>query len=288
MNMKRMAFSVSFPPITLVLLSIGSTQVGSAFAKALFQQAGPAGVVLLRVGFAAAILFLLWRPQWRSQVRIHLWLLILFGLSLAFMNFAFYAAIERIPIGVAVALEFIGPLGVAVVNSRRRLDVLWVVLAGVGIGLLSPIGGFILDLWGIALALLAGSLWAAYIILSARTGQALAGGEGLAWAMAIGAFVLLPVGIAAEGTSLLQPQLLFSGFGVALLASAIPYSLELEALRSLPVQVFGVLLSLEPVAAAIAGFVILGERLEFRAMVAILLVTIAAAGAARFSGRSQI
>ena len=273
--MKRIASSVSLPPTSLVLLSIGSTQLGSAFAKALFEEAGPAGVVLLRVGFAAAILFLLWRPQWRGQVQTNLWLLVLFGLSLALMNFSFYAAIERIPIGVAVALEFIGPLGVAVTNSRRPLDLLWVLLAGVGIVLLTPIGGFILDLWGVALALLAGSLWAAYILLSARTGQALAGGEGLAWAMAIGAFVLLPVGIVAEGASLLQPNLLLSGFGVALLASAVPYSLELEALRSL--------LSLEPVAAAIAGFIILRETLEFQAMAAILLVTIAAAGAARFS-----
>ena len=284
--MKQIASSVSLPPTSLVLLSVGSTQLGSAFAKALFQQAGPAGVVFLRVGFAAAVLFLLWRPQWRSEVRTNLWLLMLFGLSLAFMNFSFYAAIERIPIGVAVALEFVGPLGVAVANSRRRLDLLWVLLAGVGIVLLTPFGGFILDGWGVVLALLAGGLWAAYILLSVRTGQALAGGEGLAWAMAIGAFVLLPIGIAAEGASLLQPSLLFAGFGVALLGSAIPYSLELEALRSLPVQVFGVLLSLEPVAAAIAGFIILGERLEFRAMVAILLVTIAAAGAARFSKHS--
>ena len=161
-------------------------------------------------------------------------------------------------------------------------------LAGVGIILLTPIGGFDLDFWGVALALLSGSLWAAYILLSVRTGQALAGGEGLAWAMAIGAVALAPVGIAAEGASLLQPQVWLPGLGVALLSSAIPYSLELEALRSLPVQVFGVLLSLEPVAAAIAGFIILGETLEFRAIAAILLVTIAAAGTARFSKRSQI
>lgn len=274
---------MSLPPSSCLLLSIGSTQLGAAFAKGLFQQAGPAGVVVLRVGFTAAILFLLCRPQWRNQVRVNLWLLILFGLSLVFRNFSFYAAIERIPIGVAAGLEFIGPLGLAVANSRRRLDLLWILLAGVGIVLLTPTGGFILDMWGVALALLSGGFAAAYILLSARTGQALAGGEGLAWAMAIGAFVLLPVGITVEGASLLQPHLLLSGFGVALLASVIPCSLELEALRSLPVQAFGVLLSLEPVAAAIAGFIVLGERLEFRAMVAILLVTMAAAGASRFS-----
>ncbi|MDJ0702850.1 MAG: EamA family transporter [Leptolyngbyaceae cyanobacterium MO_188.B28] len=288
MNLKRLPSSVSLPPLSLVLLAIGSTQIGSASAKALFQEAGPAGVVFLRVGFAAAFLFLLWRPQWRSQVRDHLGLLILFGLALALMNFSFYAAIDRIPVGIAVALEFIGPLGLAIVKSRRVLDILWVLLAGAGIVLLTPIGGFALDLWGVGLALLSGCLWAAYILLSVRTGRALAGEEGLAWAMAIGALVLAPVGIAAEGATLLQPQVWLPGLGVALLSSAIPYSLELEALRSLPIQVFGVLLSLEPVAAAIAGFLILGETLEFRAIAAILLVTIAAAGTARFSRRSQI
>lgn len=279
MNAKK---PISLPPTSLVFLSIGSTQMGAAIAKSLFQEMSPAGVVLMRVGFAALLLFLLWRPRWRDQVRLNGLLLILFGFSLALMNFSFYAALDRIPLGIAVALEFLGPLGVAIANSRQKLDLLWVALAGIGIALLAPLGGFTLDLWGVLLALIAGGFWAAYILLSARTGRALAGGEGLAWAMAAGALLLLPVGVLAEGTALLQPHLLAIGFGVAVLSSALPYSLELEALRSLPVQVFGVLLSLEPVAAAIVGFIVLGETLEVRAIIAIVLITIAAAGAARF------
>lgn len=170
-----------------------------------------------------------------------------------------------------------------IANSHNRLDFLWALLAGTGIILLTPIGEFALDPVGLILALLAGGFWAAYILLSAQTGRVFPGGAGLAWAMAIGTLLLFPIGIFTEGQALLQPHLLAIGFGVALLSSAIPYSLELEALRSLSVQVFGVLLSLEPVAAAVAGFFVLGETLSFRAITAILLVTIAAAGASRFS-----
>lgn len=272
---------IALPPTSLVLLAVATTQVGSAFAKSLFQVMGPTGVVLMRVGFAAVMLMVLWRPKLRAQVWQHSRLLLAFGLSLALMNLTFYLAINRIPIGIAVAVEFIGPLGVAVANSRRGLDVVWVGLAAAGIGLLTPIGGFELDMGGVGLALLAGACWAIYILLSARTGRALAGGEGLAWAMVVGALALLPLGIAAEGMALLQPKLLAMGAGVALLSSAIPYSLELEALRTLPMQVFGVLLSLEPAAAAVAGWLVLGETLSVRSMIAIALVTIAAAGSSR-------
>jgi len=266
-------------PNLLVLLSIASTQLGSAIAKSLFESLSPAAIVFLRVGFAAIVLLLLWRPPLKKIDRTHYKALILFGLSLALMNFTFYLAIERIPIGVAVALEFIGPLGLAIVNSRRWLDVVWVVLAAIGIILLAPIGGLVFDPIGIGLALTAGGLWATYILLSAKVGQALPGGTGLAYAMTIAAIVLLPVGIAAGGTALLNPYFLLLGLGVALLSSALPYSLELEALRRMPVRVFGVLLSLEPVAAALMGFLILRETLELRAIVSIFLVTIAAAGA---------
>lgn len=275
-------------PNVLVLLSIVSTQLGSAIAKRLFEQLNPFAVVFLRVGFAALVLLILWRPSWRAVNRSAYLVLVLFGLALALMNLTFYLAIERVPIGIAVALEFIGPLGVAVCNSRRWLDALWVSLAAIGIILLAPItNDLALDPTGIALALTAGGFWAAYILLSARVGQALPGGTGLAWAMTIGAVVLLPVGVVAGGVALLSPQLLLIGFGVALLSSALPYSLELEALRRMPVRVFGVLLSLEPVAAALMGFLVLRETLELRAIIAIMLVTIAAAGAARFSGQTQ-
>lgn len=278
--MKSLA-SKTLSPTNLVLLSIGSTQLGSALAKSLFSEIEPVGMVLLRVGFAAIMLFVFWKPSWRRELLTHFSVLALFGLSLALMNFCFYAAIARIPIGIAVALEFIGPLGLSVARSHRRLDWLWAMLAAIGIILLAPIGDFALDLIGILFALLAGSFWAAYIVLSARTGRAIAGGEGLAWAMAIAALVLMPWGIAFTGAALLQPKILLLGMGVALLSSAIPYSLELEALRSLPMSIFGILLSLEPVVAAIIGFLLLGETLQLRAIIAIILVAIAAAGAAR-------
>lgn len=270
-------------PTVLVLLSIISTQLGSAIAKQLFAQINPYAVVFLRVGFAALLLLVLWRPNWRQVNRATAPTLILFGLSLALMNLSFYLAIERVPIGIAVALEFIGPLGVAVAHSRRWLDALWVALAAIGIALLTPIGGGLaLDPVGVGLALTAGALWATYILLSVKVGKALPGGAGLALAMTIGAVVLLPIGIGAGGAQLLSPHLLLIGLGVALLSSALPYSLELEALRWMPVQVFGVLLSVEPMAAALMGFLVLRETLSLQAMVAVGLVTIAAAGAAKF------
>jgi inner membrane transporter RhtA len=273
------------PPISLVLLSIVSTQLGSALAKSLFQVMSPAGVVLLRVGFAAILLLLWWRSHLKGNFCAHWRTLTLFGLSLGLMNLSFYLAIERIPIGVAVALEFLGPLGVAVFNSRRRLDWLWVMLAAIGIFLLAPIHGFVIDLTGIGFALVAGSFWASYIILAKRVGAVLSGGAGLALAMAIATLILLPIGIWTEGMALLQPDRWLPGVGVALLSSAIPYSLELSALRYIPVQLFGILLSLEPMTAALMGFLVLGETLNTQAMMAIVLITIAAAGASRFTTR---
>jgi inner membrane transporter RhtA len=211
-----------------------------------------------------------------------------FGLSLAAMNFAFYSALERIPLGVAVTLEFVGPLGVAVVGSRRALDVLWVVMAAAGILLLAdPFTGSGTDAGGAALALLAGAFWAAYIVLSARAGQAFSGGSGLTLAMVVASAVVLPFGIAEGGSDLLGAEVLLVGAGVAMLSSAVPYSLELEALRRLPAHVFGVLMSLEPGMAAVVGFVILGEVLGVREVAAIGLVVAASAGAARSAGAGQ-
>lgn len=270
-------------PTVLVLLSIASTQLGSAIAKSLFEQLNPFAVVLLRVGFAAIVLLLVWRPRWRTIPSSTYSSLILFGLALALMNLSFYLAIERVPIGIAVALEFIGPLGVAVFNSRRWKDVLWVALAALGILLLAPIGEMRVDVIGFLLALTAGAFWAAYILLSVRVGQALPGGVGLALAMMCGAVCLLPVGIAFGEMHSLTPYLLIVGIGVSLLSSVLPYSFELEALRWMPVQIFGILLSLEPVAAAGIGFIVLGETLKIRAVIAVLLITIAAAGATRYS-----
>lgn len=281
--MNRMSSVPPLPPTSLVFLSISVAQLGSAVAKSLFTVLSPMGMVFLRVGFAALLLLILWRKELVGNLRSNYGVLILFGLSLALMNLSFYMSIERIPLGIAVTLEFIGPLGVAIVNSRRLLDMLWVLLAAIGIILLAPVAGLNLDLVGVALALFAGSFWAAYILFSAKVGQLFPGGRGLALAMAVAAIVLLPMGVLAGGSTLLKPNVLLMGFGVAMLSSAIPYSLELEALRFLPVRVFGVLMSLQPVAAALMGFLLLGETLNLRAIMAILLVSVAAAGTSRFA-----
>ncbi|MGB3202483.1 MAG: EamA family transporter [Nodosilinea sp.] len=266
------------PAPTLVIAAIASTQLGSTLAKSLFGQVGPLGMVLLRVGLSALVLVAWCRPRWRGHLRQDYRLLVAFGLSLAVMNALFYCAIARIPIGVAVALEFSGPLTVALLHSRRWLDGLWVALAAVGIVLLSPLNTPALDGLGVVLALLAGVAWGSYIVLSARMGQAFRGGEGLALSMVVGALVLLPIGVIADGQALLSPSILLLGLGVALLASTLPYTLEMAALRRMPVNVFGVLMSLEPAIAAGLSFLWLGETLTLTMVGAIGLVTLAAAG----------
>jgi inner membrane transporter RhtA len=270
------------PPTLLVLASIASVQFGAAFAKTLFDELGAGGTVFVRTLVAAIVLALIWRPRLAGHSRGDLGLALVFGLVLAAMNFCFYSSIERIPLGIAVTFEFVGPLGVAVFGSRRPLDLIWVVLAAAGILLLSDLGsGGGLDRLGVALALFAGVLWAAYILLSARMGRAFPGGAGLALAMVVATVPLAPVGIADGGSQLLVPEVLLAGVAVGLLGSAIPYALELEALRTMPVGVFGVLMSLEPAVAALAGFVVLDEGLVTRELVAIALVVAASAGAAR-------
>jgi inner membrane transporter RhtA len=268
------------PPVALVLGAISSVQFGAALAKTLFDEIGAGGTVFIRVVFAALVLALIWRPRVTSLGRREALLAVLFGLTLAGMNLAFYSALDRIPLGITVTLEFVGPLGVAVAGSRGALDLLWVGLAAAGILLLSDFGSGDLDGVGVALALLAGCLWAAYILLSARVGRVFPGGSGLALAMVIAAVLLCPVGVAEAGADLLVPWILAAGAAVAILSSAIPYSLELEALRRMPPGVFGVLMSLEPAVAALAGLVVLGEDLAARELVAIMLVVAASAGAA--------
>lgn len=269
------------PSTVLVLGAVASVQTGASLAKSLFDDVGPGGTVLLRVLLAAIVLGAVWRPSVRGLGRKEVGLVLAYGIALAGMNFAFYSAIDRIPLGIAVTLEFVGPLGVAVAGSRRALDLLWVGLAAAGILLLADLGGGSTDAGGVALALMAGGFWAAYILLAARTGAVFPGGSGLALAMFVASAVLLPFGIAQGGSELLSPEVLAVGAGVAMLSSAIPYSLELEALRRLPARVFGVLMSLEPGMAALAGFVVLGEVLGLREIAAIALVVVASAGAAR-------
>jgi inner membrane transporter RhtA len=266
-----------------VVGAVGSLQCGAALAATLFDDLGPGGTVFVRLALAAVVLVALWRPTVRGQRPGAVRVAVLFGLSLAAMNLLFYLALDRIPLGIAVTLEFVGPLGVAVAGSRCALDGAWVALAAAGIVLLwgGDLGG--LDPVGAAFALLAGGCWAAYILLSARAGAIFPGGRALAIAMVVGAMAVAPVGIADGGAALLRPELLALGAAVALLSSVVPYSLELEALRRLPAGTFGVLMSLEPAAAALAGFLVLGQGLAGRQAVAIGLVIVASAGAARTS-----
>lgn len=265
--------------LLLVFGAVGSVQFGAALARTLFDDAGAAGTVFVRVVFAAIVLAALWRPALRGHSRDDWKLVAAFGLSLAAMNLFFYESIARIPLGLAVTFEFIGPLGVAVAGSRRALDLFWVGCAAGGILLISAPGTSDLDALGVVFALLAGGCWAAYILLSARTGRAFEGGDGLALAMSIAAVLLVPIGVPVAGDSLLDPEVLAVGAAVAMLSSAIPYSFEFEALRLLPEHVFGVLLSLEPAVAALAGFLVLGQELGARELAGIALVTAAVAGA---------
>lgn len=264
-----------------MVFAVSSVQFGAAFAKSLFEEVGPGGTVFLRVLFAAIVLVAVWRPAVAGRSPADWRLIAAFGFTLAAMNLAFYESLDRIPLGIAVTLEFVGPLGVAVASSRRPLDVAWVVLAGAGIVLLSDFGRAELDRLGVALALVAGGFWAAYILLSARVGRAFPGASGLALSMAAGAVMLVPVGVADGGADLLVPGVLALGLAVAMMSSAIPYTLEMEALRRMPVGVFGVMMSTEPAVGALAGFIVLDEGLATRELVAILLVVAATAGAAR-------
>ena len=278
----------ALPSPLLVVGGIASTQFGASFAKGLFDDAGPGGTVFLRVLFAALVLAALWRPSLREHQRADVGLVLTFGVALAAMNLSFYEAIDRVPLGVAVTIEFVGPLAVGVTGSRRPLDLVWVTLAAGGILLLADLGGGHIDMFGAGLALFAGVCWGSYILLSARVGQAFAGGSGLALAMLVGAVLLVPVGVVGGGSALLDPHVLAVGLLVAMMSSAIPYSLELEALRRLPTGVFGVLMSMEPAVAALAGLVVLGQVLHAREWVAIAMVVTASAGAASRAGAGRV
>jgi inner membrane transporter RhtA len=263
----------------MVLAAAGSLQVGAAFAVTLFDELGPAGAAFLRLALAALMLWAIWRPRPRAHPAADLRLAASFGVALGLMNWSIYEAMDRIPLGIAVTIEFAGPLLVAVLGSRRPLDLAWVALAAAGIVLLADPGGGTIDRAGVLFALAAAACWMAYIHLGQRTGRVFPGGSGLALAMAAGALVVAPAGIAGAGRALAQPELLGAALVVALASSVLPYSLELEALRRLPAAVFGVLMSLEPAVAALAGFVVLGQDLGARALCAIAMVIVASAGA---------
>jgi inner membrane transporter RhtA len=277
---RRVLVSDRASGVALVVAAVTSLQFGAGFAVTLFDELGPGGAAFVRLAIAAVVLMVIWRPRLRGHSYPELQVVVGFGAALGLMNWAIYSAMDRIPLGIAVTIEFAGPMAVAVVASRRAVDLLWVALAAGGILLLADPGGGSLDSTGVAFALLAATMWAVYIVLGKVTGRLFPGGSGLALAMVVGAVVIAPLGIDDARGELLHPDLLAAGAVVALASSVIPYSLELEALRRLPARVFGVLMSLEPAVAALAGLVVLGQHLGAREWAAIALVVIASAGAA--------
>jgi inner membrane transporter RhtA len=282
----RAGLAQRVPPPVLVLVGIVTVQFGSAIGKGLVAEVGAAGTVLLRVAAAALLLGVLFARQPLRLSRRQLGVVILFGLVLAAMNLSFFAALGRIPLAAAVTIEFTGPLAVAVGGSRRLVDLVWVALAAAGVLLLTGSVGDGLDPTGVLLAFAAGACWASYILVSQRVGRAVPGSVGLTVAMAVAAVVLLPVGVAGAGARLLQPGTVLLGTAVGLLSSAIPYALELEALRRLSARAFGILMSLEPAAGAAVGLLVLGETLRRRELVGIALVIVASAGVTRAAGQS--
>jgi inner membrane transporter RhtA len=276
------------PSTALVLGAIASVQFGSALATTVFDRVGPAGAVLLRLVTASIVLVLLWRPALRTRARRDLLLAVLFGFVLAAMNLTFYESIKRIPLGIAVTIEFIGPLTVAIAGSRRRLDLVWVTLAAAGIVALMHGDVHGLNTLGVIFALIAGCMWGAYILVNARVGRKFEEGTGLAIAMCVAALLAMPFGIAEGGAKLLEPHVLLVGLGVGMLSSAIPYTLEMEALRRIATNLFGVLMSLEPAMAALAGFIVIGQGLSARELVGIALVVVASVGASQTIRRAPI
>ena len=261
----------------MVIGAVVSVQLGSATATTLFDQVGPAGAVLYRLLFAAILLLAIWRPVLMEAGREGLMLVIAFGVTLAGMNLSFYESLDRIDLGIAVTFEFVGPLLVGLLGSRRALDLVWVACAAIGVLLLTRPSGSA-NAAGIGFALLAGGFWAAYILLSARVGRAFSGGRGLALAMGVAAALMVVPGTAAEGGNLLDPVAAAVVAATAVLSSVIPYSLELEALRRIAVGTFGVLMSLEPAVAALIGLVALDQGLAAIEVLGIALVVVASAG----------
>ena len=261
----------------MVIGAVVSVQLGSATATTLFDQVGPAGAVLYRLLFAAVILLAIWRPVLMEAGREGLILAIAFGVTLAGMNLSFYESLDRIDLGIAVTFEFVGPLLVGLLASRRALDLVWVTCAAIGVLLLTRPSGSA-SAAGIGFALLAGGFWAAYILLSARVGRAFSGGRGLALAMGVAAALMVVPGTAAAGGDLLDPSAAAVGAATAVLSSVIPYSLELEALRRIAVGTFGVLMSIEPAVAALIGLIALDQGLATVDALGIALVVVASAG----------
>jgi inner membrane transporter RhtA len=267
-------------PVWLVLVGILSVQFGAAISKGLFDEIPPVGMVFLRLVTSSVILLLLARPRLGGRTLLDWRPVLALGFALGAMNWAFYESIARIPLGVAVTIEFVGPLSVAAFGSRRPRDLVWVGLAALGIAMFGA-GPTKVDAVGFGLALLAGGCWALYIVSTAATGRRWPGVEGLAVATTIATLAIAPFAVVTAGERLLEPRLLVLGALVGLLSSVIPYSLEMVALRRLPQRVFGILMSLEPAAAALVAAVLLSEWLTPLELLAVAFVTAASVGAAR-------
>lgn len=275
--------------IGVLLISMVSYQCGASLAKHLFPAVGAQGATAYRLGLSALIL-LLWRRPWRRLGDRPNWrALWAYGLSMGAMNLVFYMSLRTIPLGIAVALEFTGPLALAVFSSRRLLDFVWIALVIAGLALLLPLRGTAqaLDPVGVMYALAAGLGWALYIVFGRRAGDA-HGADAVTWGTSIGALLAIPFGVAHAGSTLLSPALLPYALGVALLSSALPYSLEMMALTRLPARTFSTLLSLEPAVAAVAGVALLGERLSLLQWLAIVAIIVAAAGTALSVRRPEV
>jgi inner membrane transporter RhtA len=269
-----------FKSILLLLIAMASIQSGATLAKRIFPMAGPAGTSSLRLFFATLILWCVFRP-WRTKIsRSDLNSLAFYGLSLGLMNLLFYFALERIPLGIAVALEFTGPLAVAIFSSKRSLDYIWAVTAGLGIYFLMPTASATdhLDILGMIFAVGAGGFWALYILFGKKAGGKLPGHVASSWGMLFAAIVVIPFGLVSSGTALLDPSLLPIALAVGVFSSALPYTLEMFALKNIPTATFGVLMSLEPAIACLAGFVFLREKLTLIQMVAISCIMLSSLG----------
>ena len=276
---KSKSIGLPFGGLAIAMISV---QVGSALVKGLFPLVGVAGATTLRLVLASLILAAVWQP-WRARPSVReARIILIYGVSMGCMNFFFYSALSRIPLGIAVALEFTGPLAVAIAASHRALDYLWVALAALGLLALLPLGHGSVSVVGIAFALGAGVCWALYIVFGRKAGDA-HGGVTTALGTLIGALVIAPIGVVQAGGALFNPQVLPAALGVAILSSALPYSLEMFALTRIPTRTFGVLMSAEPALAALSGLAFLHERLSVIQWAAIASIMAASAGSAATS-----
>ena len=269
---------INIPPIYAVLLAIISVQCGAAIAKTLFPAIGAAGTASIRIGLSAIILLLAYRPNLKKITPQQWKIVIPYGLCLGAMNLIFYLAIERISIGLAVTLEFIGPLLVAIIGSKRLIDYCWVLLAGIGIALIAPWTNDHIDSLGVLFALLAGGLWASYIVLGGKISKIMKDGDAVSTGMLFAALLILPFGFYENGLAHLTPKLFGMGIALAFLSSAIPFTLEMKALGQLPPRTFSILMSLEPAAASVCAFIFLQESLNFYEILAVICVVVASAG----------